>query len=261
MSLFLRQTQAFAFNAILEAFRNKIFYVTLFAAALAMGAASLFGALSLHQEERLFHNLVFALGILFLVALAIYQGTGTIHREISTNTIIAVLAKPVSRRAFLAGKYVANVFVLFIASVLIFGLKVLAGQILGFDFAAQEIAVYVAGFLQVSIVIALAFFFSSFSSPFFSALCTFLLFAAGNLTPQIADAARKFHSDGNPIAYFLDLARHILSDFEKLNRSYELTYRIPIPSSYIFQAFLYSLSTILLLLIFTSALFSRLDFS
>lgn len=261
MSLFLRQAQAFAFNAVLEAFRNKIFYITLFVAALAMGAASLFGALSLHQEERLFHDLVFALSIFFLVALAIYQSTGTIHREISTSTIIAVLAKPVSRTAFLAGKYVANVFVLLIASILLFGLKIAAARLLGFDFSPQELAIYSAGFLQITIIIALAFFFSSFAGPFFSALCTFLLFIAGNLTPQMEEAAKKFHGDGNPVAYLLDLARHILPDFEKLNLSYELTYGLPIPTSYMIHALLYALSTVLLLMIFTTTLFARRDFS
>lgn len=261
MSRIPRQILAFTKNSLLEALRNKVIYAVLIAAGLSIGAAAAFGALSLHQEERLFNNLVFFAGMLFLVALTIYQGTTSLHREIETKTIFTVLSKPVTRPAFLVGKYLAGVVVLFVSAVLIFGLKALVALYLGYTLTATHLVAYLAGFLQLSILLALALFFTSFSGPLLSALFTFCLFLLGSLTPQLSDAAREFGRQGNPISHVLEVALWIIPDLEKLNLSYELTHRIPIPWEYIGQALLYTTSVVFFLLFFSYLIFERRDFA
>lgn len=256
-----RQILAFSKNSLLEALRNKVIYAVLIAAGLAIGGAAAFGALSLHQEERLFNNLVFFAGMLFLVALTIYQGTTSLHREIETKTIFTVLSKPVARSAFLVGKYLAGVVVLFACATLLFGLKALVATLLGYTLTMTHLAAYTAGFLQLTIILSLAFFFSSFSGPLLSALFTFCLFLLGSLTPQLGDAAREFARQDNPISVILDAALWVIPDLEKLNLSYELTHRIPVPPAYLGNALLYTLSVVFFLLGFAYLLFQRRDFA
>lgn len=258
---FFRQNRAFAYSSILEAFRNKIFFVVLVVAALAMGLAAAFGTLSLHQEERLFNNLVFFVGMLFLVILAIYQGVTSISQELSTKTVLTVLAKPVTRTSFLLGKYAANIAVLFISSILLFSLKSLIAAFLGYELHLQQLLVYLAGFYQLAIILALSSLFATFSGPFISALCTSLIFIAGNLTPQMATAAAEFRSTQNPAAYLLTIAQYIIPDFEKLNLSFELTYRVPIPWTYMVHGVVYTASTSALLLGISALIFARRDLS
>ena len=259
----IRQLIVFTTNTLLEAFRNKTLYAVLVAAALAIGAATTLGALSLHQDERIFNNLVFFIGMLFLVALAIYQSVTTIHREVDSKTIFTVLSKPVTRGSFLLGKFTASALILTICAVLMFGLKIGVALVIGYEITSTHIAVYYAGLLQLLMVLAVGFFFSSFatSGPLLSALFTFSIFVIGSLTPQIEDAARQFAADGNPVHHLLDVTLWVIPDFEKLNLSYELTHQLDIPLSYYLHASTYAATVVIFLLLFTYLIFSRRDFS
>ncbi|RDV38516.1 hypothetical protein DV096_06770 [Bradymonadaceae bacterium TMQ3] len=257
----LRQVDAFARNALLEGLRNKVLYAVLVAALAALGAASAFGALSLHQEERLFNNLVFAIGHLFLVALAIYQGVNALHREIESKTIFTVLSKPVTRASFLVGKFAASVGILAVCWALMFGAKALTGLALGYEIGALHLATYLGSLMQLVLVLALAFFFSAFSGPLLSALFTFGLVVVGSLTPQLADASRQFANEGNPLHLILDVALYVVPDLEKLNLSYELATGIEVGWGYLLHALLYTGVTAGLLLGFGYLIFSRRDFA
>ncbi len=257
----LRQFAVFSTNTLLEALRNKTLYAVVFAAGLAMAAATTFGAVSLHQDERIFHNLVFFSGMLFLVALAIYQGVTSLHREIESKTIFTVLSKPVTRGSFLVGKYIASVAVLAVCAVLMFGFKSAVATLMGYDVGWTHLGVYFAGLLQLAIIIAIAYFFTTFSGPLLSALFTFCLVIIGNLTPQIEDASRQFAADNNPVHLLLDATLWVVPDFEKLNLSYELTYQIAIPATYFLHATTYAATVITFLLFFAFLIFSRRDFS
>ncbi|RAL22775.1 hypothetical protein DL240_07705 [Lujinxingia litoralis] len=257
----LRQISAFSLNTLLEGLRNKVLYAVLLAALGALGAASAFGALSLHQEERLFNNLVFVIGHLFLVALAIYQGVNALWREIDSKTIFTVLSKPVTRGAFLVGKYAASAAILTLCWALMFGAKALAALALGYDVGALHLATYLGSWMQLMIVLATAFFFSAFSGPLLSALFTFGLFVLGSLTPQLADAARQFSQEGNPVHLILQAALLVIPDLEKLNLSYELANAMAVGSTYLLQALLYTGVCVTLLLSLAYLIFSRRDFA
>ncbi len=254
-----RQLGSFIRNGLLEALRNKVLYAVLIAGAIAIAAASAFGALSLHQEERLFNNLVYFVGFLFLVALAIYQGTSSLHREVSTKTIYTVLSKPVDRPVFLVGKYVASAVVLAVAACLIFGMKIAVALYLGYDVTAVHFSAYFTAILQLVIIVALAHFFGSFSGPLLSALFTFCVFLMGSLTPQIEDAARQFRRQENPVHLLLEGSLWVLPDLEKLNLSYELTHQIEVSAAYLGHAVVYTSTVVFFLLLFSHLIFRRRD--
>lgn len=257
----VRQLLVFTTNSLLEAFRNKTIYAVLIAAVLAMATSSTIGALSLHHDERVFNDLVFFAGMLFLVGLAVYQSVTAIHREVDSKTIFTVLSKPVTRGSFLLGKYVASVAILAVCAVLMFGLKIAMALLLGYDVTAVHLGVYFAGFLQLTLILAVGFFFSTFSAsgPLLSALFTFAIFVVGSLTPQIENAAMKFRSEGNPIHHLLEVTLWVVPDFEKLNLSYELTHQIDIPISYFGHAIGYTGTTVLFILGFAYLIFLRRD--
>lgn len=259
----LRQLLVFTTNTLLEAFRNNTLYAVLVAAGLAIGAAVVLGPLSLGQDERIFTNLVFFVGMMFLVALSIYQGVTTLHREIDDKTIFTVLSKPVTREAFLVGKYTASVVVVTVCAMLMFGLKSIFAVLLGYELTTIHLGVYFAGVLQLIIVVAVGFFFSTFSAsgPFLSALFTFSIFVIGSLTPQIENASSEFAADGNPVHFLLDATLWVVPDFEKLNLSYELTYQMEIPGSYFLHATGYTSSVVIFILLLSHLIFSRRDFS
>ena len=258
-----RQFLVFTTNTLLEALRNKTIYAVIIASVLAMSMATTLGALSLQQDERVFNNLVYFVGMLFLVAIAIFQGVTAIHREIDTKTIFTVLSKPVPRGSFLLGKYVASAAILTFCAILMFGLKSLGALAIGYEVTAIHLSVYYAGLLQLFIILAVGFFFSTFSvsGPLLSALFTFCIFLIGTLTPQLQNVSRELSIDGNPAHHLLDITLYIVPDLEKLNLSYELAHRIDIPFSYLGHATLYAATTIAFLMLVSLLIFSRRDFA
>lgn len=261
MLLLLRQFSAITVNALREAFRNKLFYGVLFFALIALTSTGVFGALSLHQEERVFSDLVLFAAVIFLAGLSIYQGIRAIHREVETRTIFTVISKPVSRTNFLVGKYIGSWVAILVALAVILGLKVASMAVVGFAISPQLFAAYYATMLQLSIVLALAIFFSTFSSPILSALFTGGVFIAGSLTPQLHEAIEYFAKQENPARYVGEVAVFLLPDFDKLNLSFELTHQLPVPASYLFAATAYAGMYSAILLLFGCLIFSRRDFS
>lgn len=261
MWLVLRQFGVLTRNTLLEAFRNKIFYGVLFFALIALGSTGVFGALSLHQQVRVFNDLVLFAAVLFLAGLTIYQGIRTLQREIETRTIFTVLSKPVSRSNFIIGKYIGSLAAIAVAMGLILGLKLVAMLIVGFEITPQLFAAYFGALLQLAIVLALTILFSTFSSPILSALFSGGIFIAGSLTPQMREAVDYFAKEQNPARYIGEAALFVLPDFDKLNLSFELTHQIPVPSGYLWGATAYAATYIGLLLLGGCVVFSRRDFS
>ena len=259
----LRQLRVFTTNTMVEAFRNKTLYAVMIAAVLAMAAANIFGAVSLRQDERIFNNFILFAGMLFLSFVAIYQGVTTIHREVDTKTIFTVVSKPVTRGSFLVGKYVASSVILGVCTVLMFGLASVVALSLGYEITALHVGVYYAVLLQLLMIVAIGFLFSTFSisGPLLSALFTFSIFLIGNLTPQLENASREFAADGNPLHHFLDITLLIVPDLEKYNLSYELTHKLEVPTSYFLHATGYALTVIVFSLLIAHLIFSRRDFA
>lgn len=248
-------------NTLLEAFRNKLFYGVLFFALIALSSTGVFGALSLHQEERVFNDLVLFSTVLFLAGLTVYQGVRTIHREIETRTIFTVISKPVSRAHFIVGKYLGSLAAVSVALVVIVALKVTAASLVDFEVTSQLYAAYYGVLLQMALLLALTIFFSTFSSPILSALFSGGVFIAGSLTPQLREAIAYFAKQGNPARYVAEAAVFVLPDFEKLNLSFELTHRVDVPSSYLVTATAYSATYVAILLLLGCVIFAQRDFS
>ena len=255
-----RQLWAFIKNTMLEAMRNKILYAIFFFAAMAIGATSAFGALSLHQNERVFNTLVLAANVFFLSSLAIYQGVSAIQREIESRTIFTVLSKPVERPTFIVGKYLGSFAMITVCLLILFVLKLGVASFLDYSITHHLFAAYYGVFLQLSIVVALAIFFSSFSTQLLSALFAFSMFLVGNLTPQLRDAVIYFGNEGNPISHIISASLYIIPDLEKLNLSFELTHRVDISTTYLWHASAYSFVVVVILLIGAHFVFRNRDF-
>jgi ABC-type transport system involved in multi-copper enzyme maturation permease subunit len=257
----LNQFTALTQNTLREALSNKVLYGVIVFALLTIAATSVIGALSLHQEERLFNDLIFLASVMFLAGLSIYQGIRSLQTEIKSRTIFTVLAKPVSRTNFLVGRYIGSVVAIIIALLSIMALQALAAAIFGYELTVQHAAAYYGLFLQVAIELAVAILFSSFSSPILSSIFTGAIFVAGSLTPQLREAITYFAEKNVLVKYFAEAAMFVLPDFEKLNLSFELTHSIAIPPDYMLTITGYAIAYIGVVLSVTSLIFRRRDFS
>lgn len=96
---------AIALNTYREAARAWVI-VSMLVAALAWNAYTLVvAAMSMHNEVRVVADLGAASMSLFAIAVAIVQGSTSLHREVAHKTVFPILSRPIRRWEYVLGKY------------------------------------------------------------------------------------------------------------------------------------------------------------
>jgi Cu-processing system permease protein len=230
---------AIALNTYRESLRARVL-LGLAGIAFAVAFYSLIvGAYTLKHAPRVVSDLGAASISIFSVAVAIIIGAASLHRELEQKTLFPILARPIERGEYLAGKYLGTlltiaVFIMADAGLVLFISAALGGRAIALVVAIGALSVagliaaawrfpwartfgpipwallllvlgaMLAGsapaerrvvlgasalaFLEVAIVAAFATLFSSFSTPFLSALLTLGVFLIG----RNADALARF---------------------------------------------------------------------
>lgn len=256
-----RSTPAIALNTFKEAIRNKVFGSLIFAAIFIIGVSLVLGQMSLHEEVRVTTDFAYFATAFFSTLIAIYSTVTLLHTEIERRTIYTILSKPIPRWTFLLGKYLGVLALLaVIVSVLMAISTGLIFSIGGHPSAAWYIG-HLTIFLQLMIVVAVALFFSSFSTPLLSGLLTGLVWLVGNLRSQLEAFIELLKERGNPLADAVEVLQTVLPNLEALNLAVEITHRSPIPTSYTFASVWYAVTWSTIILVLSVLIFRRRDFA
>lgn len=185
------QLLAIARNTYREAIRDRILYGFLFFAIALILFSLVLGQLSIDEQVRCTVDIGLAGISLFSVLIAIFLGITLLHKEIEKRTIYPVLAKPVARSTYVLGKFVglaATIAVQMALMTAVFlALIVLErGELRAGLFVALGLV-----FVEALVVVAMAMFFTSFSSPFLSGMFCLGVFAAGRNVPLLAELAKS----------------------------------------------------------------------
>ena len=181
----IRPVLAVILNTFREVVRNKILYAILFYTVLVVLTGHFFADVSLNQERRIILDIGLGLLSLFSVVLCIFAGTSIIYKEIEKKTIFLIVPRSISRGQFLLGKWGG----LFLAMSLVVTAMTM---ILLIECALLKISPGVALFkgvllvyFEVAVLLAMALFFSSFSSPAITGMLTIGFFVIGRLLPDL----------------------------------------------------------------------------
>ena len=189
-------------NSLREFIRDRIVVVCLFISVLLMAVSFLLGALSFSEQQRILAHLGLTAIHLAGLGIACFFGSFVIAREVEKQTCLLVLARPLTRSQFFLGKLLGVQTLM----TLVFGLLALVLFVLlqmNFSFV-NYVEVLWGMYLEITVLISLAFFFSQIMRPsvalFFSTLGLFLI---GNWMEELTFFARKMKSD----------ELHLLSEF------------------------------------------------
>ncbi len=130
--------------------------------------------------------------LLFGVFIATFAGVGLVYKEIERRTVYAIFSKPVGRGEFLLGKYLGLCATLFVnVAVMAAGVALALLYVRrGYDPLVARIFPAVALiFFELTIIVAVALLFSSFSTPALSALLTFAVFVIGHFSADLRTLA------------------------------------------------------------------------
>jgi len=208
---------AITLNTFREAVRDRVLYNFIIFVLLLVASAPLFSQISIGMERLILVNVGLSSISLFGVIIAIFIGIGLVSKEIEKRTLYTILSRPVRRWEFIAGKYFGLMLTLVVnTGLMTLGFYVallISDRAFKPADAAMLIAVYFI-VLQFLMVTAITLLFSSFSTPIFSAIFSFALFAIGTF----ADDLRNFAALAQGVTKWLATGvAYVVPNFASLN--------------------------------------------
>jgi Cu-processing system permease protein len=247
-----------ALNTFRESVRDRVLYNLIFFALLMIAAAVIVGKISIGIEREVIVNLGLTAISLFGLVMAIFIGVGLVHKEIEKRTLYSLLAKPVRRSEFLAGKYLGLLLTL-VVNISLMSAGVFAALFyVNHKFVPGDAHILVAAyfiFLQLALVTVIALFFSCFSTPMLSTMFTAGIYVAGMFASDIRGLGALTGSTSVRVAssaiYF------VLPNFGNFNIIAAVAHGDAIPKSLIGLNTAYAVVYIGAVLLAASAIFSN----
>ena len=257
----LRRIATIAFHTFKESVRERVLYNLIVFALLLIGAAILFGSISVGIEQVILVNLGLSSISVFGLLMAIFIGIGLVSKEIERRTLYNILSKPVSRAEFIIGKYFGLILTLVINTAIMTGGFYLAllyqkRRLVASDMLALEAVYFIL--LQLALVVGLALLFSCISTPVLSAVFTFCLYVIGNFLADIRWFGQETH---NPwVVQVTGLLYYSLPNFSNFNVISRVAHGLAIPTYVLGSNSLYALLYVSILLSGAILIFEEREF-
>ena len=230
-----------AFNTFREAVRDRVLYNLIFFALLLVGAALLFGQISIGIERIVLINLGLSAITVFGVVIAIFIGIGLVSKEMEKKTLYTIFSRPVRRWEFIVGKFGGLAWTLLVNTFCMAVGFFVALLLLAHRFERGDAWLLVAIYfiiLQFVVVTSLALLFSTFSSPVLSAVMALALYVIGTFAEDLRAFAAM--SQGTT-RVFATLAAYLMPNLASLNVISSVAHGQPIAASLILYNTVYSL--------------------
>jgi ABC-type transport system involved in multi-copper enzyme maturation permease subunit len=252
------RTWALAKNTYREAVRDKLLYNLLLFAGLMIGSSILLAGLHIGDENRVYRDVGLSAIAFFGVLIAIFVGINLVYREISQRTVYSLLAKPVRRWEFIAGKYFGLLTLLgleiLLMSACFLGLLVFKGA--EFDTGLLWGIAFI--FAELALVTGVAMFFTSFTTPYLAGMFTVALWIAGHLLGDLRAFGQK--SELEAVKAVTNALYWTLPNLDRLDFKADAAAGNPLETARIVAAALYTVFYSGALLLGSMLLFQRRDF-
>jgi len=113
-------------------------------------------------------------------------------------------------------------------------------------------------FCQLAIVVAIALFFSTFSSPMLAAALTFGLYVVGHFNADLKNFDKVV--DSKPIAYVARALYYVLPNLAPLDVKSEVVHAVHVPAALLLVNAAYSIVYVSILVSAATFVFTRRDF-
>jgi len=253
----LSRILAIAVNTLREAIRNKLLYTLLFFSIAVIGAAVLIASLSYVDGERIIQDVGLSAIRLFSVGIAIFVGVGMIHGEVDRRTIYTILAKPVSRGEFLLGKFLGLLLTVWLQLLLMVVAFVAISLGTGAPLSSVHAAALFLTGMELMLIVAVATFFSSFTTPALATLFSLGIYALGHLSRDLLSLGGR--ADTQAVRTAAQWVYNVLPDLESFNLTIQAAHGLQISGAEIGLPALYACGYTTLVVLGALAIFRRRD--
>ncbi len=248
---------AVAQNTFREAVRDKVLYVLLFFAAVAIFGSKALGWISIGQDIKIIKDISLAAVSVFGVLIAIFVGTNLVYKEIDKRTIYTIICRPMWRFEFILGKYLGLAGLL---AVVTFIMTLVAAVYVWTLGGALDAVFFWAALLiywQLLLVTALAVLLSSVTSPILGAIIVFSAYVVGHATEILADLPEHF--DGTWAKTAMEFAYYVLPNLSNFNIRDLAANEVPVEPSYVAWVLAYGAIYTTMLLVLAALAFEDKD--
>lgn len=255
----LRRIVVIAINAFREAVRDRILYNLVLFVLLITLSAIFIGELSAGQEARVIVNLGLSSVLIFGTFISIFVGVSLVWKEIEKKTVYSIFSKPIGRGEFIVGKYLGLCLTLLV-NVLVMGTGVSLALLYvgGGDLAIKIWPTVLLIFCELTITVAVAIMFSSFSTPALSALLTFFVFVIGHFSSSLHTFAQNLSSAVTKVIF--DAIYYVMPNLSLFSFITETANGIGMPAKMLGLAIAYAIVFNVILLTITVLIFKRRNF-
>jgi len=254
----MRNVPTVAANTFREAVRDRVLYNLVFFALLMMGAAILVGQISIGIEQDVIVSLGLSAISVIGIFIAVFLGVALVSRETDKRTLYALLAKPVKRWEFLLGKFFGLVMTLTVnTAAMAAGLYVALWSVkhpLVKSDAFLLVAVYLI-LLKLALIVALALLFSCFTTPFLAILFTAGIYVTGLFAADLR-SIKAVDLDPRALRLMQGIS-YLLPNFQNFNVMSAVVHGRGVPAAIVWQATLYAILYIAIVLTGAAFVFSR----
>lgn len=263
----LKHIGIIALNTFRESIRDKILYNIVFLAIALTLFSIVLGEWSVFDRSYVIKSTTLSVMSLSGLLISIFVGISLVQKEIQRRTVLTLLSKPISRAAFIVGKYLGLLAVVAVHLAILTCIFYLMLAVINADPTFSLLTAVYLIFCEMAVIIAVALLFSSFSSTVLSALFTLGIYFAGHLSNQLLEqvrfASRMGEMNATSTALFEKAAVVIHAVFPGLYRFNVTNYvvhGVALPDMYLFWNTIYALGYVGVFLAIASWWFSRRDF-
>jgi ABC-type transport system involved in multi-copper enzyme maturation permease subunit len=186
----MKQIGAIAVNTFRETIRDRVLAIIVVFALVMIAGSFWLGSISLGEEGRMMKDFGLVAVTAFGLIVAVFVAAGLVHKEVEKRTVYVLFSKPVSRAAFIVGKFLGlcATMLIVMAGMAAF-LFALVWLIDGEPSAMVLLAVLMI-YVQLLAVMAVTIFFSTLGSAILASVLGICVFVAGQLSDNVLELTR-----------------------------------------------------------------------
>ena len=246
---------AMALNTFRETVRDRVFYLVAVFGFIMLASTAVLSPLTVGAQAKIMADVGLAAMVVFGLLVVVFVGSGMVRKEMDKGTIVTILAKPVGRREYLLGKFLGLnltlTAMLAVMTVMFLALLLVAPG----AFTLRYLPVVWLCFLELTVINAVAVFFSTCVSPVLAAVFTLGAFVVGHLSASIREFGQlqggAVHKALTEVVYYLT------PNLEVFNLRGPVVHGDAVTLAHLGLATLYGVGWTVLLLVLAGGVFAR----
>ena len=192
---------------------------------------------------------------LSLVGISIFLGANLIAKELENRTVYMVLSRPVSRQHFLMGKMLGLVSILFLNTLILGSITVIAYLFLGGELSSLIWWNILYSFLESMVTLLIVVLLSLISNMVITVLGSIFIYISAYSLETVKELS--FLKSNIVLKTIADVFSYILPNFHKLNIKPFLIYQNELQLSFLINTLAYTVSYGLFLIFLISIIFKN----